>query len=115
MKKVLIIDDEPHIVMIVKVRLEKAGYKVISAGDGQEGLEKVRSEKPDLILLDQMLPIMGGAEVCNIIKADPEHKRIPVILFTARAQSADICADDIVPKPFKPEVLLEKIAALLKE
>ena len=111
--KILIVDDEPHIVMVVKVRLEKAGYEVISAGDGREGLDKARTEKPDLILLDLMLPLISGDEVCRTLKADPEYKKIPIIIFTARARQTDNCADDIVNKPFDPKQLLEKIAALL--
>jgi len=111
--KILIVDDEPHIVMIVRARLENAGYEVISAGDGREGLDKARAEKPDLILLDLMLPVISGEEVCRILKADPEYKKIPIIIFTARSRQTDSCGDDIVTKPFDPKQLLDKIAALL--
>jgi len=104
--KILIIDDEPDLVTMVTLRLEANGYQVIFACDGQEGLGKARNEKPDLIILDLMLPKIDGYKVCRLLKFDEKYKKIPVILFTARAQESDIKvgedvgADAYLTKPF---------------
>jgi len=94
---------------------------VIIANDGQEGLKKVKSENPDLILLDVMMPKMEGFEVCNLLKNDARYSKIPIILFTAKALQADIeagqdaGADAYITKPFEPSVLLAKIEELSKK
>jgi DNA-binding response OmpR family regulator len=119
-KKILLIDDEEDIVHLVEFRLKAAGYEVISAFDGQSGLDKARSENPDLIILDLMLPKMDGYKVCRMLKFDEKYKHIPVIMFTARAQDNDkktgeeVGADAYVIKPFEPQMLLGKIAELLR-
>ncbi|MFH1847770.1 MAG: response regulator [Candidatus Omnitrophota bacterium] len=119
-KKILIVDDEADLVEMVKMRLEVSGYECISAGDGQEGLEMARRENPDLIILDLMLPKMDGYRVCRMLKFDEKYKKIPIIMFSARAQDNDakmgkeVGADAYVTKPFDPKVLLSKIAELLK-
>jgi len=119
--KVLIVDDEPDLVELISLRLEANNYQVISAFDGQEGLDKARSEKPDLIILDIMLPKIEGYKVCRMLKFDERYKQIPVILFTARAQASDlklgkdVGADAYLTKPFEPDILLAKVSELLKK
>ena len=120
-KKILIVDDEPLMVEMVMMRLEANGFEVVSAGDGQEALEKVRKDKPDLIILDLMLPKIDGYKVCRMLKFDEKYKKIPIILFSARAQQGDMTlgkevgADAYLIKPFEAEVLLAKINELLKQ
>jgi len=119
--KVLIIDDEPELMEMVSLRLEANDYQVISACDGQEGLDKARSEKPDLIILDLMLPKIEGYKVCRLLKFDERYKHIPIILFTARALQSDIKlgaevgADAYITKPFEPDMLLARVSELLKK
>ncbi|MBI5145225.1 MAG: response regulator [Candidatus Omnitrophica bacterium] len=120
-KKILVVDDEKELVEMIKMRLEANDYEVISAFDGQEALEKAKKEKPDLIILDLMLPKMDGYKVCGLLKADTRYNKIPIIMFTARVQESDIKlgqevgADAYITKPFEPETLLGKIKELLKE
>ena len=119
-KKILVVDDEKDLVATLAYRLEANGYEVIKANDGQEGLDKAKSEKPDLIVLDLMLPKIDGYKVCRILKFDEKYKHIPIILFTARAQESDIKlgqevgVDVYLAKPFEPDILLSKIAELLE-
>jgi DNA-binding response OmpR family regulator len=118
-KKILLVDDEKDLVRSVSFRLEDAGYEVVVAWDGQEALDKAKKEAPDLIILDLMLPKMNGYKVCGLLKADSRYNRIPIIMFTARAQEADrrmseeVGADAYVTKPFEPEILFAKIEELL--
>jgi len=118
-KKILLVDDEPHIVIMLENRIRQAGFEVITASDGQTGLEKARKEKPDLIILDVMLPKLDGYKVCRMLKFDEKYKHIPIIMFTARAQEEDkkmgetVGADGYITKPFEPQVLLGKIKELL--
>jgi len=120
-KKILIVDDVESIVMSVQTFLERHRYEVITANDGQVGLEKAKTENPDLIILDLMLPRMHGYKVCGLLKKDTRYAKTPVILFTAKAQEKDIKlgeevgADAYITKPFEPEILLAKIEELLKE
>jgi len=120
MAKILIIDDEADLVNMLKMRLEAAGYDVISAGDGQEGLGIIRKSKPDLVVLDLMLPGMDGYKVCGLLKNDKRYSEIPVIIFSARAQQSDmkmgeeVGADAYITKPFEPKALLDKIEELIK-
>lgn len=120
-KKILLVDDEKDLVKIVKFRLEANDYEVITACDGQEGLEKARKEKPDLIILDLMLPKMDGYKICGLLKKDSRFMRIPIIMFTAKAQEEDmklgkeVGADAYIIKPFEPGVLLDKIKELTKQ
>jgi DNA-binding response OmpR family regulator len=119
-KRILVVEDEKDLVEILSVRLEASGYKVIAAYDGQEGLDKAKKEKPDLIILDLMLPKVDGYKVCRLLKFDEKYKKIPIIMFTARAQESDrklgeeVGADGYITKPFEPKALLDKIAELLK-
>lgn len=119
-KKILIVDDEPQLVELLKIRLEANDYEVLVAVDGQEGLKMARSKKPDLIILDLMLPKIDGFALCRMLKFDEKYKSIPIIMFTARAQESDkklgreVGADEYITKPFDPQVLLKKIEDLLK-
>jgi len=114
-KRILIVDDEPDVLKLAAFRLKKWGYEIITAIDGQMGLDMIRSEKPDLVLLDLRLPNMDGTDVCRQVKNDEALKHIPIILFTATADIAvaetakEVKADDYIVKPFEPEQLLEKI------
>jgi len=118
--RILIVEDDPGMVEAVRLRLEANNYEVLIARDGGEGLEKARTEKPGLIILDIMLPKIDGLTVCRMLKFDELYKNIPIILFTARVQEDDVKrgkevkADAYVAKPFKSEELLGKIAELLK-
>jgi len=120
-KRILIIDDEVQLVDMVKMRLEASGYEVIVAYDGQEGFEKARKERPDLIILDLMLPKMDGYKVCGLLKSDSRYSKIPIIMFTARAQDEDmrlgkdLGAEEYVIKPFDPKLLLGKIKERIGE
>ena len=121
MARVLIVDDEVQLVTMVQMRLEANGYEVITANDGEEGLQKAKDENPDLIMLDVMMPKMDGYKVCGLLKNDMRYSKIPVILFTARAQQDDkevggeVGADAYITKPFEPPVLLAKIEELLNK
>jgi DNA-binding response OmpR family regulator len=120
-KRILVVDDEIDLVGMLTMRLEANDYEVFSAYDGQDGLDKARALKPDLIILDLMLPKIDGYKVCRMLKFDEKYKQIPIILFTARAQESDIKlgkevgADAYLTKPFEPNILLGKIAELLKK
>jgi DNA-binding response OmpR family regulator len=120
-KKILVVDDEPNILKLVCNRLKAGGYEVISAVDGEQALQTVRNEIPDLIILDLMLPKMHGYEVCKTLKTDEKLKNIPVIMFTAHGdvkdmkEGFDIGADAYLTKPFKPAALMGIIPGLLSE
>lgn len=119
-KRILVVDDEKDLVEMLTIRLEANDYEVFVAYDGQEGLDKARALKPDLIILDLMLPKLDGYKVCRMLKFDEKYKQIPIILFSARAQESDVRlgkevgADDYLTKPFEPEILLAKIKELIK-
>lgn len=118
--KILVVDDEEDIVMIVQARMETSGFNVITAQDGQEALQKAKEEGPDLIILDVMMPKMDGFKVCGLLKADQRYNNIPIIMLTARAQSenenilAEVGAEAYLTKPFDAEELLGKVNELLK-
>ena len=118
-KKILVVDDEPIILKVVESRLKANGFQVITAEDGVEGLNRARSENPDLIILDVMLPKMDGYRVCRLLKSDDKYKRIPIVMFSARVQTEDKAmgleagADDYMTKPFEPQKFLEKVRELL--
>ncbi len=117
--KILLVDDEPGILKMVTKRLEFEGYDVACAVDGEEALKKIKTEDPDLIILDIMLPKMDGYEVCRRFKEDSSHRKVPVILFTAMVQQKNkqmgfqCGADAYVCKPFRTHELLGKIKELL--
>ena len=118
-KRILLVEDEKDMAYAVTLQLEAKGYEVITASDGREGLEKARVKKPDLIILDLMLPKIDGYKVCRMLKFDSKYKNIPIILFTARAQDSDkkigkeVGADAYITKPFEPNALLDQIRELL--
>ena len=118
-KKVLIIDDEKELVELLKVELEENQYDVLTAYNGQEGLERARKEEPDLLILDLMLPKIDGFKVCSLLKKDARYAKILILMFTARAHAEDeklareVGADAYVTKPFDRLPLLEKIQRLL--
>ena len=120
-KRILLSEDEEDMVFAVTLQLEAAGYEVIKAGDGEEALRKARKEMPDLMILDVMMPKMDGYKVCRMLKYDNKYSKIPIIMFTARAQDSDrkmgkeVGADAYITKPFDPNVLLDKIRELLKK
>jgi len=111
-KKVLIVDDEPDIVESIKFSLELEDFECIEAYDGEEGLRKAKQEKPDVMLLDIMLPKINGYKVSRLLKFDELYKNIPIIMLTARSQEKDIQlgeetgADEYVTKPFEMDSLV---------
>ncbi|OEU49290.1 MAG: hypothetical protein BA872_07215 [Desulfobacterales bacterium C00003060] len=124
--KILLVDDDLDFCEATKLLLESKGYEVVVAYDGKEGLEKVRAEKPDLVILDVMMPEMNGYDVCVVIKADTELKKTPVILLTGvdqaffrttytRAMGLMTEADDYIAKPVEPGELVERVQDLLDE
>jgi len=120
-KKILVIEDEIELADTIMMRLKANNYRVILAHDGQDGLNKARKEKPDLIILDLMLPKLDGFKVCRLLKFDYNYNKIPIIMLTARAQGTDkemgeeVGADIFLTKPFEPSVIIEKIKELLEE
>jgi len=119
-EKILIIEDEKDIVKMLEYNLEKEGFRVVSAYNGEAGLELSRKERSDLILLDLMLPKMDGLDVCKAVKNDAKTAHIPIIILTAKAREADkvvgleLGADDYVTKPFSPRELIARIKAVLR-
>jgi two-component system alkaline phosphatase synthesis response regulator PhoP len=117
--KILVVDDEIYIVHILDFSLGMEGYEVVTALDGEQALEKARVEKPDLIVLDIMMPKLDGYETCKRLKADDATKAIPVILLSAKGRNVDqkigfeVGADDYITKPFSPRKLVERINAIL--
>lgn len=118
-KRILLVDDEPSIIKMVGKRLEVEGFDVVVAMDGEEAFQKAQSENPDLIILDLMLPLLNGYEVCAMLKKDPLSRKIPIALFSARAQEKDekvgldCGADRYIRKPFKSQDLMGQVRALL--
>ena len=119
--RILIVDDEPSIVKMVGKRLEVEGFDVLIAMDGQEGLTKAQAESPDLVILDLMLPKLNGYEVCTMLKQDTRYQKIPIMLFTVKAQAKDeqlgmeCGANAYMRKPFQAKELIEKIRLLLTQ
>ena len=119
-KSVVCIEDEPEMIDLIKLILGRKGFELAGAMGGREGLELIRRNKPDLVLLDLMMPDMDGWEVYQQLKSDEELKHIPVIIVTAKAQSIDKVlglhiakVDDYVTKPFGPQELLQSIEKVL--
>ncbi|HEV8480247.1 MAG TPA: response regulator [Candidatus Eisenbacteria bacterium] len=117
--KILVVDDEIYIVHILDFSLGIEGYEVMTALDGEQALAKVAQDKPDLIVLDIMMPKLDGYETCKALKSNPETKDIPVILLSAKGRNVDqkvgfeVGADDYITKPFSPRKLVERINAIL--
>jgi two-component system phosphate regulon response regulator PhoB len=119
-KQLLVVEDETSLVEVLTYNLKTAGYEVVAAPDGREGLDKARLHLPDLILLDLMLPVIDGLQVCRELRADIRTRDIPVLMLTAKAEEVDevvgfqMGADDYVSKPFRMTALLQRIKALLR-
>jgi len=118
--KILVVDDEPDAIELIKFNLKNAGYEVVTAADGDEALKKARSLLPDLIILDLMLPEVDGLEVCKILRRDQRVSAVPIIMLTAKAAEIDrvlgleLGADDYVTKPFSPRELVLRVKRLLR-
>ena len=117
---VLVVDDEEDLLELIRYNLHEEGYRVRCAMNGDEALRSVRENIPDLIVLDLMLPMIDGLEVCRRLKSDTETSSVPIIMLTARSEERDMIeglergADDYVTKPFSPQVLLARIKAVLR-
>jgi DNA-binding response OmpR family regulator len=118
-KRVLIVDDEPDIVETIKFNLELENIQSLTAEDGEQALDMARQEKPDLIILDIMLPKMNGYKVARLLKFDEAYKHIPIIMLTARTQKSDIKlgeetgADEYLTKPFDMDLLIDLVGKYL--
>ena len=124
-KKILLVDDDADFTEATKLLLESRCYEVTVANDGKEGLKKVQTEKPNLIILDVMMPEMDGYEVCAKLKSDPKYRHIPILLLTAVGEAIPTTsytkemgmkteADDYIPKPVEPVVLVERVENILR-
>jgi len=116
--RVLVVDDDPVILRLLRVNFEMEGYVVATAADGIEGLAAVRANRPDIVVSDVMMPKLDGLGFAAAMRGDPALAAIPIILLSAKAQTADIdaglaVADDYVTKPFDPLELLDRVAALI--
>ena len=119
-RRVLVVEDDPSIAIGLRINLESEGYRVLEAKNGEEGLTLIRETKPDLVLLDWMLPFLSGIEVCRQMRRLPDLKSIAVIMLTAKSEEADklrgleVGADDYVTKPFSPSELMARVKAVLR-
>src|SRR5580700_9461291 len=119
--KILVVDDEPDVLDLVTYNLTHAGFQTLTAVDGAEALRKARSNAPDLILLDLMLPEMDGLDLCKLLRRDAKTSAIPIIMLTARASEMDrivgleLGAADYVPKPFSPRELVLRVKKRLEQ
>lgn len=119
-ERILLVDDEPDLLELVRINLHQAGYEVETADGGREGLACLRRNRPDLVILDLMLPDLSGTEICRQIRADPTLSDLPVIMLTAKADELDrvvgleLGADDYVTKPFSPRELTLRVRAVLR-
>lgn len=120
-KRILVIDDEKDLRKLLEYNLRKEGYEVTVAASGEEGLERARSSKPDLVILDLMLPGVDGLEVCRLLRGDPRTRQIPVVMLTAKTSEIDqvvgleVGASDYVAKPFSVKVLLARVKTALRQ
>jgi len=124
MAKILVVDDEPDIVEIVTFTLESKGHAVVAAGDGAEGIAKVKKEKPELIILDVMMPKMNGMQVVDYLRNKEEYNHIPIIMLTATTQYSrkpdeewrkKVGVEDYISKPFEPLDLVNRVDRVLKD
>ena len=119
-KRILLIEDEEDIASLIKLQAEVSGYKLHVEVDGINGYRAIEREKPDLVILDIMLPVENGLDVCRKIKSNPQLRNIPVIILTAKSEELDVVlglelgADDYVAKPFSPKVLFSRIKAVMR-
>ncbi len=119
-KHILAVDDEVNIRRLIEVNLQRQGYRVSTAMDGEEALDRIRTERPDMVVLDVMMPRMDGFEVLRRLKLDPETREIPVVMLTAKAQDADVMegwkagVEVYLTKPFNPLQLLEFVRRIFE-
>lgn len=119
MTTVLIAEDDPDICALVTFKLKHSGFDVRAVGDGIAALEAIRERRPDLLLLDVMMPEMSGLEVCRVLRGSPDTAKLPIIFLTARAQESDVRngiaagGDDYIVKPFSPRELMNRVQAIL--
>ncbi len=119
-RRVLIVEDDTSLAEVLTYNLKEAGFDVVHAADGREGLQQAQVLLPNLIVLDLMLPLLDGIEVCRRLRSDPSTHEIPIVMLTAKSEEMDqvvgfsVGADDYVTKPFSVKVLLERIKALLR-
>jgi two-component system phosphate regulon response regulator PhoB len=117
---ILIVEDEPALVTMLRYNLEREGYRISDARDGEEALLAIAEEPPDLVLLDWMLPLMSGLEVCRQVRRRPETRDLPIVILTARGEESDMVrgldtgADDYVTKPFSPRELMARVRAVMR-
>jgi DNA-binding response OmpR family regulator len=120
-KRILIVDDEPNILISIEFLMKREGYDVAIARDGEEGLEAIRAQRPDLVVLDVMMPKRDGFEVCAQVRADQKLSGVRILMLTAKGREAEIKkglalgADAYIPKPFSTHELVAKVRALLEE
>ncbi|MFH1476573.1 MAG: response regulator [Verrucomicrobiota bacterium] len=118
-KKILIVEDEPDFRVALRLRLEANGYDIVEAGDGIEGLDAVRHQDPDLVILDVMMPKMDGFKVARLLKYSAKYKHVPVMMLTVMSQANDrqkgqaIGVDAYLTKPYQPQKLLDTISSLI--
>ena len=119
-EKILVVDDEEDILELVRYNLAREGYQISAVTSGEEALKSARSEMPELIVLDLMLPGVDGLDVAKLLKNDPKTMNIPIVMLTAKGEEADVVtglelgADDYVAKPFSPRVLVARVKAVLR-
>jgi two-component system, OmpR family, alkaline phosphatase synthesis response regulator PhoP len=119
-QRILVVDDDKEIVRIIRAYLEKAGYSVATAYDGETALHIIRSDRPDLVVLDLMLPDRDGWDITRIVRSDPALAATPIVMLTARVegedrvQGLDLGADDYIPKPFNPHEVVARVRAVLR-
>jgi two-component system phosphate regulon response regulator PhoB len=119
-EKILVVEDEEDILELIRYNLTREGYRVDTATSGEDGLRAAMRDKPDLVVLDLMLPGIDGIEVCRRLKADPQTRFIPVVMVTAKGEEVDVVtglelgADDYLTKPFSPKVLIARLRAVIR-
>jgi two-component system alkaline phosphatase synthesis response regulator PhoP len=119
-KKILVIEDDRDISELITYNLEREGYEIACLYDGSQAVDFVRKRRPELIILDLMLPEVDGLEICRTLKSDAATKQIPIVMLTAKSEEADVVvglqmgADDYIPKPFSPKVLVARIKAITR-
>ncbi len=119
-KKILVVDDERDLVELIAMNLQRNGYEVVTAHDGATGLDLARKQRPDLVVLDVMMPGLSGRDVTMALRSDPETSAMPILMLTAKTEETDIIvglsmgADDYVTKPFSMKVLMARVAAVLR-
>lgn len=119
-QRILVVDDDAQIARLVRTYLEKSGFAVLTAANGEDALHLIRSEKPDLVVLDLMLPDRDGWEITRIVRRDEALKTLPIIMLTARVEDTDrivgleLGADDYIPKPFNPREVVARVRAVLR-